>query len=265
MRCIDFHTHAFPDALAERTIPALAAKGSVTPALDGKVSSLVASMDRAGIERSVVCSIATQPRQFEAILAWSAAIRSSRLVPFPSVHPADPDCLERLSRIRAEGFAGVKMHPYYQEFTLDEGRMFPVYERIAREGLILVMHTGYDIGYPRDPIATPQRVVNVVDRVPELRLVATHMGAWDDWQEVLRLLSGRPVYMDCAFSLEFLVADDARQLFTRHPQEYLLFGSDSPWADQGQEIAKLKRLGLDEELERLILSGNAERLLADAS
>lgn len=62
-RIIDMHTHAFPDAIADRAITQLCAEGNVRACLDGRVSSLIASMDTAGIEKSVLCSIATRPRQ----------------------------------------------------------------------------------------------------------------------------------------------------------------------------------------------------------
>jgi len=84
---IDFHAHAFPDALAERAIAHLEKEGNAKAFLDGKVSSLLASMDSAGIERAVVCSIATKPEQFAPILKWSREIASQRIIPLPSVHP----------------------------------------------------------------------------------------------------------------------------------------------------------------------------------
>jgi hypothetical protein len=66
----DFHTHAFPDALATRAIRALEAETDrVKARLDGRISSLLRSMDYAGIRRSVICSIATKPEQFDSILA----------------------------------------------------------------------------------------------------------------------------------------------------------------------------------------------------
>ena len=89
MQIIDFHTHAFPDDLAARAVSALEKGAGVPAMLDGKVSSLLKSMDRAGIERSMVCSIATKPAQFQKILDWSKAVRSSRIIPFPSIRPAD--------------------------------------------------------------------------------------------------------------------------------------------------------------------------------
>ena len=86
---IDFHTHAFPDKLADKAIKILEDEGGIKAQLDGKVSSLLTSMDRFDIEKSIVCSIATKPSQFDYILNWSKEIRSSQIIPFPPVHPRE--------------------------------------------------------------------------------------------------------------------------------------------------------------------------------
>mgnify|MGYP000133981685 CR=1 FL=1 len=137
----DFQTHAFPDAVADRAIRILEARTDEPKAhLDGRLSSLLVSMDRAGIDRCVVASIATRPEQFGAILAWSERIRSPRVVPFPSFHPRDPQAEQKIATIHARGFVGIKLHPYYQDFVLDAEAMGPLYERIARLGLMLLCH-----------------------------------------------------------------------------------------------------------------------------
>jgi hypothetical protein len=71
-------------------------------------------MDRSGIEQSVLCSIATRLDQFASTLEWSKVIRSPRIIPFSSLHPADPQLLEHLQMLYDEGFKGTRMHPYYQ-------------------------------------------------------------------------------------------------------------------------------------------------------
>ncbi|HET98020.1 MAG TPA: amidohydrolase [Desulfurivibrio alkaliphilus] len=264
-RIIDFHTHAFPDQVAVQAIPALEKEGKVKAYHDGRLVSLLATMDAAGIERSVICSIATRPTQFDAILNWSRLIASPRIIPFPSVHPDDPQLLERISQIRAAGFVGLKMHPYYQGFTLDEAKMWPLYQRIAAENLVLVMHTGFDIAFPREAIASPARIVRVVERVPSLKLIATHLGAWEQWEEVERELVGRPLYMDISYTLHQLAPAQARRIILGHPADYLLFGTDSPWADQRTVLAELAALKLPAELERKILWDNGIKLLAGAA
>ena len=258
---IDFHAHAFPDKVAATAVPALAAKGKVTPCLDGTIAALLASMDKSGVERSVLCSIATRPGQFDSILAWSKDIRSERIVPFPSFHPENPKALENIRIIRKEGFKGVKLHPYYQDFAVDEERMLPFYEEILASGLVLVMHTGYDIGFPRDDIAGPARIKRVIERFPELKIIATHMGAWEMWDEVGELLLGRQLYIDISFSLQYLGREEARQMILSHPADRVLFGTDSPWACQDEVAEMLRGLELGEEIEGKIFRGNALKLL----
>jgi predicted TIM-barrel fold metal-dependent hydrolase len=263
---IDFHTHAFPDAIAARAIQVLVEEGQkkydVKAHLDGRISSLTASMDRSGIERSVICSIATKPAQFEPILRWSRQVMSDRIIPFPSLHPEAEDAEEQVRRIRAEGFKGVKFHPYYQDFEIDEERLFPVYRMLEREGLIVVMHTGFDLAFERVRKADPVRIVSVLERFPDLKLVTTHLGSWEDWEEVETHIMGKKIYMEISFSLDCMDRETARRIILNHPQDHILFGSDSPWADQAQAIALLKSLALGKDREKSILRENALNLLA---
>lgn len=258
---IDFHTHAFPDQIAAMAIGSLEKKGNVKAYLDGTVAGLTASMDRAGIERSVVCSIATRPEQFRPILDWSATIRSGRIIPLPSIHPRDPKRSRHLEEIKEHGFIGLKMHPYYQDFYLDDPELMDFYRQIEELDLLLVMHTGYDIGYPRIRRADPERILNVVRQIPDLRLITTHLGGWDEWTDVRKLLTGRPIYMEISFALDFLDQIRLRELIENHPPGYILFGTDSPWADQQTTLKMLHRLGLDEALFNSITRTNGLQLL----
>lgn len=258
---IDFHTHAFPDALAARAIPALEAEAPDVKAFhDGRLSSLLRSMDEAGIGRSVICSIATRPEQFDPILRWSSSIASERIIPFPSLHPSDGDFQQRVRRIAGEGFRGVKFHPYYQDFYLDEERMLPIYEALMRHDLIIVMHTGFDIAFERIWRCDPQRVLNVYDRFPGIKLVTTHLGAWEHWDEVQRLLLGRNIYMELSFSVESL-GGRLKDFIEAHPEGYVLFGSDSPWTGQRQTLEAVRGLGLRTETLQGVLYDNAAGLL----
>ncbi|HHD63629.1 MAG TPA: amidohydrolase [Desulfobulbaceae bacterium] len=258
---IDFHTHAFPDQVAATAIPALEKKGNIKAYLNGTVADLLKSMDQAEIERSVVCSIATRPAQFQPILDWSLSVRSERIIPLPSIHPTDPERLEHLRHIKDMGFIGLKMHPYYQDFFLDDPKLMDFYGQVNELGLLLVMHTGYDIGYPRIRRADPQRILNVLQKVPGLRLITTHLGGWDEWTDVRSLLTGQPIYMEISFALDFLDQIRLRDLIESHPPEYLLFGTDSPWADQATTLKMLGKLGLEEDLFNRIVRENALKLL----
>ena len=220
---IDFHTHAFPDALAERAMKSLEHGASTKAVLDGRLTSLISSMDRSCVEKSVVCSIATKPSQFEPILQWSREIRSERIIPLLSIHPADSECSEKVKITKGEGFAGVKLHPFYQGFNIDEGRMLRMYELFCKENLLVAMHTGYDIAFPRIRRADPAKILKVSEQFPELKLVTTHLGSWEQWREVDKILAGKPVYMELSFSLEYLHSAPIKDILRKHPKEYLPF------------------------------------------
>lgn len=258
---VDFHTHAFPDELAERAMKMLGEEGGIRASLDGRVSSLLRSMDKNGIEKSIVCSIATKPSQFDTIIEWSRKIAADRIIPLPSLHPDDPLAAERVSQIKGEGFKGIKFHPYYQDFNVDDERLFPVYESICSENLIMVVHTGFDFAFEKIRKADPARIVRVLHRFPDIKLVTTHLGAWDDWEEVEKHIAGKKIYMEISFSLEYLEKEVARKIILNHPEDHVLFGTDSPWTDQGGTLALLKGLDLGQEREKLILRENALSLL----
>ena len=257
----DFHAHAFPDALARRAIGSLEESGGIRAYTDGTVRGLLAAMDRAGIGRSVLCSIATKPSQFADIMAWSEDIRSERLIPLPSVHPRDPQLLTHVRQIRDQGFAGIKMHPYYQQFNLEDPDLFSLYEELATLDLMLVIHAGYDIAFPRERRADPARVLSVTMRFPELKLIVTHMGGWEDWDAVEEHLIGRPIYLESSFGADYLTPERMRRMVLAHPQGYILFGSDSPWTDQQKSLENVRLLQLPCDVLQGILCDNARRLL----
>ena len=260
---IDAHTHAFEDRLAAKAIPFLEQEGHIQAYADGRVAGLLASMDRAGIARAIVCPIATKPSHFDGIRRWAREVRAAqpRLEMLLSIHPDDPDAVAHADETAAEGFKGVKMHPYYQHFTLDDERMFPLYERLAARGLFAVFHCGFDIAYPPERICDPVRIRRVIDTFPTLKFVATHLGGWRDWANARKYLIGQPVYIETSFSLYELPPVEARAMILDHPADRILFGTDSPWADQSEELARWRALGLPEDRLAAALGGNAERLL----
>ncbi len=124
---IDFHAHAFPDELAPRAVGGINAglAEEEHAVIDGTVGALLVSMDRAGIGRAVLWSIATKPTQVEPIIRWSLSVASERIIPLGSVHPDAADPAADVAKVAAAGLKGIKLHPMYQGFAADEGRAGP--------------------------------------------------------------------------------------------------------------------------------------------
>jgi len=265
MKTIDFHTHAFPDQLAGNALDQLHTNsGDYLAYHNGTVQGLLQSMDRAGIEKSVVVSIATKPKQVERITDWAISIRSDRIIPFPSIHPLFSNFESELDRIKSAGLQGIKLHPMYQEFMIDDPTLLPLYRAIANRGLICLFHAGWDIAYPESDQAAPHRILNLHQAIPELKIVAAHLGGWQVWGEVARHLLGRPIYLETSFSIREANTSEFRQILDNHPPEYFLFGTDSPWLDQKEELDAWKALDIPVEFKEKILFKNAERLLKNS-
>ena len=64
---IDFHTHTFPDSIAARAVDSLSKEAHIVPYTDGTVSGLLNSMDKGGIDMSVLLPVATASSQVESI------------------------------------------------------------------------------------------------------------------------------------------------------------------------------------------------------
>jgi predicted TIM-barrel fold metal-dependent hydrolase len=261
MAIIDMHVHAFPDSLAPRAMAALQDPIDWKGVGDGTIADLLRSMDAAGVDASVVCNIATKPSQVEPIFNWCRAVASDRIIPFPSIHPENPDPGGWVRRFKDAGLRGVKLHPMYQEFTFDEPRMDPLYAAVAEAGLLLEPHCGYDIAFPGDHRADVERIAAVIRRHPSLRLICTHLGAWKQWDAVREQLAGRSVWFETSMSVSLLGLQATAEMIRAHGADRVMFGSDWPWTHQRDQLNLLRMLDLPKAQIEGILGGHAATLL----
>jgi predicted TIM-barrel fold metal-dependent hydrolase len=149
---IDAHTHIYPDAVAKRAISTILknARGLVDAHTDGTYDNLLASMDYAGVDFSVVLPVATNPGQGRGILEWVKQLqaRSSRMIFFSSVHPYDPGYKDLIKETKESGIQGFKFHPDYQGFPGDSREAYRIYEEALNNDLILYFHAGPDLSLP---------------------------------------------------------------------------------------------------------------------
>lgn len=260
---IDFHVHAFPDALAAKALSLLSkCSGGVKPNYDATISGLESYLAKNNVDYAVVLNIATNPHQEKKVNDFAISLLEKKnIIPFGSVHPDSPNALSELERLAKAGIRGIKLHPDYQHFFVDDEKMFPIYKKIAELGFITVFHAGVDIGYPKPVHSTPERLLRVLDLFDDAPVVAAHFGGWLLWDSVLEDLCGTKVYLDTAFSSGKMPPDYAKELIKAHGADKVLLGSDMPWSDTLDEVRFVQSLDLSAEDEEKILSNNAKRLL----
>jgi predicted TIM-barrel fold metal-dependent hydrolase len=264
---IDAHAHAFPDGIADHAMQSLCSQGKwqdIRNYHDGTLAGLLASMDRAGIQRAILCSVATKPSQVDKITQWSIAVASDRIVPFASIHPDYDEPEAAIERVAAAGLRGLKFHPQYMSCAFDDPRCLRIARAAAAARLVFTVHGGYHPAFDKHDEGSPARLRRLHDAVPDLRIVACHMGGMDDWQGVLDHLVGSDVYLETSFGPSWCPRDVFETMLARHDPRRIVFGTDSPWQDQARELADFRSLSLSPEAFALALGGNAEVLLAQA-
>ena len=260
---IDFHTHCFPDAIALKAIEILRGRSGIFhPYQNGTVSDLIRLQKRAGVDKSVIQNIATNPHQQKKVNDFAISLLNNPdVIPFGSVHPDSEDAIDELYRLREDGIKGIKLHPDYQEFYCDDDRMLPLYEKIAELGFITLFHCGIDMGYPKPVHCDAQRLSRVLHSFGNAPVIAAHLGGICDSENVIKHLAGKDVYLDTAFSYGVQPPVCVKEIITAHGADKILMASDSPWNDPADSIALIKHLGFDKEDEDAILGNTAAKLL----
>jgi predicted TIM-barrel fold metal-dependent hydrolase len=258
-RVIDAHTHLYSAELAPPYwIEAMTAYGSSIsgrPAdyvrrrieedwFDPDGDLLVADMDAAGIEKSVVHvldfglyggtddSISLE-RRYE-LFARAVSKHEDRLVLFGGIDPRRPDAPRFVERAVSEwGIRGVKIWPPSGVYP-NEPACYRVYEKCVQLGLPVVVHTGQEIGPLRSECTRPILVDQPANDFPELTFVLAHAGmGW--WQEAAEIAWHHPnVYVDIAYwQAKYLrspeqFAVELRGLVSTAGKHRVIFGTDWP-------------------------------------
>ncbi len=266
MKIIDFHTHIFPDKLAERALNALKAHSPEAKSYsDGTLSGLRKSMKQAGVSRAVLLPIATKPSQVATINKTCADLMADDTVPFGTLHPGADTFAKDISALVSSGVKGIKFHPEYQDFYIGEPRYFRIYEAIQSAGLVVVFHAGKDPGPFTCDHALPPAFLEINKNFPRLKIVAAHMGGWRVWDDVEKYMLDLPIYFDASAIREWMKPDEFVRLARKHGTDRILFGSDSPWFDQAADVRWFDAMKITSDEKEKIFHKNAEALLGESA
>lgn len=275
---IDFHTHTFPEKIAQRAITGMQANSHAAAFSAGTAAALQASMADAGISHSVVLPVATNPNKLTSMNDAAISINGKDgIIHFGAVHPLAENWETELARLVSSGIKGIKIHPFYQGVDINDIRYLRILGKAAELGLITVMHAGSEIAYPGQVRCSPEMTANALKQLGNIPIVLAHMGGWKNWERVAENLVPTGCYIDTAISLgaiaplddghyapedlPLLSAEAFCDLVREFGSQRVLFGTDCPWADQKADVEKLHCLPLPVEEKENILYRNAQRLL----
>lgn len=242
---IDAHTHVWPDKVAHR---ALAGNGTGFEHVgDGTLTGLRASMAASGVDRSVILGVANSANAVEKVAKFSESVKAPDTIPLGGIHP-DLDPEVNATILRERGLIGIKIHPLYQGFGLDDPRLLGCLEALDN-GMLIVVHVGNGGGGTPVAGSSPRMLRDLAEAMPHLNVVACHFGGYHQFDEALDVICGSGVLIDTSWppSLATLDPQQVAGFIRRHGADKVVFASDWPTADPGREIDAIAALGLSED------------------
>jgi len=242
------------------TVDSLTFVGESISGAKASAEELLSRLDEAKIDRAVVCPL--KPRSSlleEANDIVAAAVRRypDRLVGFARVDPnLGDDAVRELHRATGElGLRGLFLHPWEETFRIHDPRVDPLLEGLTVPVIVAA-------GYPW--LSEGLQVGELARRHPGVTVVATNgcqlnisgLGQVDA-ELALAGNANLAVQTTGVYREDFLEGVAAR-----FGAERLLYASGFPFFDPRLEVLRVRWApNLDEGARRLVLGGNAERLL----
>ncbi len=228
---------------------------------DGTLAALQARRQARNIDLCVLLNIAASPESVAHVNDYAIRVdREEGICAFGSVHPSNDNFAGEIARLRDAGIKGIKLHPCYQKFMIDDPAVFPVYEAIVKAGMLVLFHAGLDPLDPTKSYATPRASLKMHRLFPEMKMILAHLGGAREFGDAERCLWGEDIYMDISCMAGYAPGGVIRRFFKKHRMDRILYGSDFPWHD-GEELKMLDTLPLSREQKEAVLAGNARALL----
>lgn len=262
---VDTHTHVWPDELAQRALA-----GNALPGLhatgDGTIAGLTSDMAASGVEVSCCLAIANRGTQVDRVNEFVSGVRADHLFPVGTIH-VDLSVEENLASLQRHGIVAVKVHPMFQDFALDDRRLWDILGALEDSHIAVITHVGEGGNAHQNSLSNPAMIREIARQFPDLSLVACHFGGFKLFDQAEEILANTNVILETSWppTLAALRPERVRSLIRRHGAARIVFGSDWPMAQPHAELRVLDSLGLrDDELD-LVLGTNMARVLGLAS
>lgn len=232
-------------------------------------ADLVSQLRRSGVKRAWVGNLeallSKDTAGVNARLAETCQREGDLLVPFGSVNPSLPDWEEDLRRCNeVHHMPGIRLHPNYHGYTLEDGRFRRLAHAAHERGLLLQIAAEMEDSRTQHPLLQVPPVElsplgELAKNLPELPIVILNSSV--STPLATRLAGAGQVYFDTARQ-EGLAG--INRALTSIPLERLLFGSFAPLFYYQANLYKLRESVLTEAQLSAIAFGNADRLTGRA-
>ena len=261
MEIIDAHAHIYPTKIAEKATAAIGAFYDIPMSMpSGVPDKLLEIGKKAGISRFIVHSCATKAVQVRPINEFIKAEIDlhNEFLGFMTLHQdmTEDEMSEEVEWCKNNGFHGVKLHPDFQKFYIDDENVEKIYRAVGDKFPIL-FHTGDN----RYEYSKPYRLANIAKKYKNVKFIGAHFGGYRCWDELDCYTGLDNVYFDTSSSLSFISVEKATGLIRKFGAEKFFFGTDFPMWNASEEIERFNKLPLTDGEREKIFALNIKTLL----
>lgn len=259
MKIIDIHTHVYPEKIAPAAVHTVLEfyqlEGS---AMDGTADMLLRRGGEAGISRFALMPVANRAAQVSSInnFICRQVAEHPEFVGFGAIHADLEDIGAEVDAIESMGMKGIKIHPDFQKFPIDDPRLYPMYEAVQGRLPVLI-----HMGDPRYDFSHPVRLRRVLDNFPKLEAIAAHFGGHTMQETACELLKDTDCIFDISSTMMFLPESQVKRYISVYGAERLAFGTDYPLWDPVAEVERFLALDITPAEKEQIAHKTAERIL----
>jgi predicted TIM-barrel fold metal-dependent hydrolase len=257
---IDAHAHIYPEQIADKATKSISDFYGIQMTTNhGSTDILLSNGALINVSKYIISSVSTTTHQVRSINKFliGEAEKHKEFIPLITLHP-DLSREEIKNEIKFgldNGAKGIKLHPDFQKFYIDDTNVYKIYEE-AQNIFPILFHTG-DTRYD---FSRPIRLTKVAKEFPNLICIAAHLGGFSRWDEVECYRGLDNVYFDTSSSLSFITPSRATEIIKMKGIDKVLWGCDFPMWNHKEEYDKFMKLPLSEEERTKIFSLNAEKL-----
>ncbi len=255
---IDAHTHVFPAKIAEKASNAIGDFYKAPMEYNGSSDELIKSGSKIGVSKYLICSAATTADQTTHINNFiiSECESHNEFIGFGTLHPHFDDLENETKKIVDNNLKGIKLHPDFQKFDIDDNVAYNIYELAQAYDLPILFHTGDD----RYEYSRPHKLLQIIKDFPKIKIIAAHFGGYQCWQEAINTIAKKEnVMFDTSSTIGFVPIEYAKKIANKFDKERLFFGTDFPMWNHETELNRFFKLGFSYEDNQKILSKNFKK------
>jgi len=280
---IDAHVHLFT--------PKIIANVSVKPEMVAELhlqtddatqrmgtTALGTALGRSGVHAALMLPTAAADGVSEVNrVAMATAADCEFLNTAGTLHPELKDIKAELEALYDAGVRAIKLCSFSQEFipdapaTLEMFAQIEAFNRKHMDRFFVVLDTFYKASayFGTDPCYTtkPACIRRLVRTFPGVKFVGAHMGGLTaPFEDIISCLPAADnLYLDTSNAAHTLKETEFIQLLQVHGPNHILFGTDWPWFDPGEEIllveGLLDRAGFTSKDKAKVLGENVAELM----